>query len=122
MNSYYYNKLNSTYILVNMNNINSYYLNGKKEYYVYENQFKSNFINNVIIDNNEETVKLIGQSNKNIQIWNFNTGEKIINLEFQENLYDISFINAWNPPFYFISSYKRNENGSTTVYEENLMK
>ena len=122
MNSYYYNKLNSTYILVNMNNINSYYLNGKKEYYVYENQFKSNFINNVIIDNNEETVKLIGQSNKNIQIWNFNTGEKIINLEFQENLYDIYCINAWNPPFYFISSYKRNENGSTTVYEENLMK
>ena len=111
MNSYYYNKSSSTYVLVNMNNINSYYLNGKKEYFVYENHFKSNFIKNVIIDDNEEVIKLIGQSNKNIQIWNFNTGEKIINLEFQEDLHDI---NAWNPPFYFISTSKREENDSTS--------
>ena len=120
MNSYYYNKLSSTYVIVKMNNINSFYLNEKKEYFVYENQFKSNLIKDVIIDDNEETIKLIGQSNKNIQIWNFNTGEKIINIEFQENLYDIYCINTWNPPFYFISTYNREENGSTTISEEIL--
>ena len=115
LNSYYNNKLSSTYVIVKMNNINSFYLNEKKEYFVYENQFKFNFIKDVIIDDNEETIKLIGHSNKNIQIWNFNTGENIINLEFQEDLYDIYCINTWNPPFYFISTYNREENGSTKI-------
>ena len=113
MNSYYYNKMNKTYILVNQNNINSYYLNEKKEYFLYKNEFKSNFINNVIIDDSEETVKLIGKSDKNIQIWNFNTGEKIINLEFNENSYNnIYCIAAWNSSLYLISIFNRNEKDS----------
>ena len=112
LNYYYYNKLSATYAIVNNNKINSYYLDEKKEYFKYENQFKSNFIEDVIVDDCEETIKLIGQSEKNIQIWNFNTGEKIINLEFLEDLENIYSINAWNPPFYFISTFKNEEDGS----------
>lgn len=115
MNSYYNNKLSATYAIVNIKNINSYFLDEKKEYFVYENQFESNFIKDVIIDDSEETIKLIGQSKKNIQIWNFNTGEKIINLEFHEDLGNIYSINAWNSPFYFISTFKNEEDSSTNL-------
>ena len=82
---------------------------------MYENQLKSDFIEDVIIDESEETIKLIGQSKKNIQIWNFNTGEKIINLEFHEDLGKIYSINAWNSPLYFISTSKNGKDASTNL-------
>ena len=116
MYSYYNNKLNKNYIIVTNNYIESFDLNESKEYHEYENEIKKvmeNKVNNIIIDDNEEIIKIIGLTKSNIQIWNFNTGDKLINIDF--GLAEPSRINNishWNSDLYLISIYDRKENNT----------
>ena len=113
MYSYYDDKLNNNYIIVTNNYINSFDLNASKEYHEYQNEIKSNAIKNIIIDNKEEIIKIIALTSSNIQIWNFNTEEKIFNIDFGlEGLNRINNILLWNSNFCLISIFHGEENST----------
>ena len=113
MYSYYDDKLNNNYIIVTNNYINSFDLNASKEYHEYQNEIKSNAIKNIIIDNKEEIIKIIALTSSNIQIWNFNTEEKLFNIDFGlEGLNRINNISLWNSNFCLISIFHGEENST----------
>ena len=113
MYSYYDDKLNNNYIIVTNNYINSFDLNASKEYHEYQNEIKNNAIKNIIIDNKEEIIKIIALTSSNIQIWNFNTEEKLFNIDFGlEGLNRINNISLWNSNFCLISIFHGEENST----------
>lgn len=93
------------------NKIISYDLNENKEYHEYKNEFKDNTFD-IIIDNKEKIVNLIGRCKSNIQIWNFHTGEKINIININNEFYCESIISL-KYQFYLISQIKKDGKNST---------
>ena len=116
--TYYSIKLNSTYILMINNTIQSFDLNENKEYHLYKNDFKEQLFSDIIIDDNDEITKLIGPYEKHIQIWNFHRGEKICNIDLllEDVNYKVNSFCNWNDRFYLISiSLNSWENKNTII-------
>ena len=76
IDNYYDKKLNKNYIITgNVDSVKSYDYKENKKYYNYGDGFNE-FHYSIIINNNEEIVKLIESSLEgNIKIWNFHNGK-----------------------------------------------
>ena len=114
----YYNKKNSeNYIILGYSNeIHSYDYKNKKIY----NEYYKSYINdcffleyiNIIINDNDELIKIIASNYKFIEIWNFDTGILINKINVYEKIYSMGL---WNDKFLFVGS---NGNIKLIDYEE----
>ena len=104
----YYNKKNSKnyIILMYSNEIQSYDYKNKKIYNVYNRSYiKDNFnveYINIIINDNDELIKIIASNYQVIEIWNFDTGILINKINVKEKIYSMGL---WNDKFLFVGSF-----------------
>ena len=104
----YYNKKNSKnyVILCYSDEIQSYDYKNKKIYNVYNRSYiKDNFsveYINIIINDNDELIKIIASNYQVIEIWNFDTGILINKINVKEKIYSMGL---WNDKFLFVGSF-----------------
>ena len=103
----YYNKKNSKnyVILCYSDEIQSYDYKNKKIYNVYnrseiDNDYIGEYIN-IIINDNDELIKIIASNYHFIEIWNFDTGILINKINVKEKIYSMGL---WNDKFLFVGS------------------
>ena len=103
----YYNKKNSKnyVILCYSDEIQSYDYKNKKIYNVYNrSEIDNNYIweyINIIINDNDELIKIIASNCKFIEIWNFDTGILINKIKVYEKIYSMGL---WNDKYLFVGS------------------
>ena len=120
INTYYSHKSNNIYILMINNIIQSFNLTENKEYHLYKTDFQKELFSNVIIDDNGHIIKLIGTYEKHIQIWNFDLGEKICNIDLlpEDINYTFNSICNWNDQFYLVLLISRdNKNSIIKIFD-----
>lgn len=103
----YYNKKTSKnyVILCHPDKILSYDYKNKKIYNVYNRSYiKNDYIGeyiNIIINDNDELIKIIASNYKFIEIWNFDTGIFINKINVNEKIYSLEL---WNDKFLFVGN------------------
>ena len=100
---YYNKKTSKNYIILgHSNKIRTYDYKNNNIYNTYnksEITYKGNMDHmNIIINDNEELIKIIAPNNKFIEIWNFDTGILINKINIKEN---VCTIGLWNDKFLF---------------------
>ena len=101
---YYDKKISKNYIILgHYNKIRSYDYENHKTYCIY-NKSKSKFEDNneymnIIINDNEEIIKLIASNYELIEIWNFNSGTSINRININEKIYSMGL---WNNKYLFV--------------------
>ena len=101
----YYNKksFKNYVILCNLNKIQSYDYKNNKIYNIYNRSENNNNDNweytNIIINDNEELIKIIASNSLFIEIWNFDSGILINKINIKEKIYSMTL---WNNKFLFV--------------------